>query len=55
VNCTNAAESGVYSFHPGGVNVLLCDGSVHFFSEKASIRTFVSLVTYQGQVSVSIK
>ncbi|QDU80725.1 hypothetical protein Pla110_24580 [Polystyrenella longa] len=54
INCTNAAESGVYSFHNGGVNVLLCDGSVHFLGEKASIRTFVSLVTYQGKVSVSI-
>lgn len=54
INCTNAAESGVYSFHPGGVNVLLCDGSVHFLGEKASIKTFVSLVTYQGKVPVSL-
>lgn len=55
INCTNAADGGVYSFHPGGVNVLLCDGSVHFFGEDASIATFVSLVTFNGEVPVSVK
>jgi prepilin-type N-terminal cleavage/methylation domain-containing protein len=48
VNCTNAAETGVYSFHPGGVHVLLVDGSTHFLDENVDIGIFVALVTMQG-------
>jgi prepilin-type N-terminal cleavage/methylation domain-containing protein/prepilin-type processing-associated H-X9-DG protein len=48
INCTNASGTGVYSFHPSGVNVLLVDGSVHFLSETVATATFVSLVTIQG-------
>jgi prepilin-type N-terminal cleavage/methylation domain-containing protein len=48
VNCTNAAETGVYSFHPGGVHVLLVDGSAHFLSENVDVGIFVALVTMQG-------
>lgn len=46
INCTNKTEEGVYSFHPGGVNILLCDGSSRFLSENTSPTLFVSLVTY---------
>jgi prepilin-type N-terminal cleavage/methylation domain-containing protein/prepilin-type processing-associated H-X9-DG protein len=48
INCTNQAETGVYSFHPGGVNVLLTDGSVQFLGENTDVGIFVSLVTLQG-------
>jgi prepilin-type N-terminal cleavage/methylation domain-containing protein/prepilin-type processing-associated H-X9-DG protein len=48
INCTNAAEAGVYSFHPNGVNVLLTDGSVQFLSENVDVAVFVSLVTLEG-------
>jgi prepilin-type processing-associated H-X9-DG protein/prepilin-type N-terminal cleavage/methylation domain-containing protein len=34
VNCNNSY--GVYAFHPGGANVLFCDGSVHFLAETLS-------------------
>jgi prepilin-type N-terminal cleavage/methylation domain-containing protein/prepilin-type processing-associated H-X9-DG protein len=53
INCTNAAETGVYSFHPGGVHVLLVDGSVHFLSENVDIGIFVALVTMQGGTYVA--
>jgi prepilin-type N-terminal cleavage/methylation domain-containing protein/prepilin-type processing-associated H-X9-DG protein len=46
VNCTNNRE--VYSFHPGGANVVLADGSVHLLKETINIRNFASLVTYAG-------
>jgi prepilin-type processing-associated H-X9-DG protein len=52
INCTNQAESGTYSFHAGGVHVLLCDGSVHFLSESTSPEVFVGLITYQGATIV---
>jgi prepilin-type N-terminal cleavage/methylation domain-containing protein/prepilin-type processing-associated H-X9-DG protein len=53
INCTNAAETGVYSFHPGGVHVLLVDGSVHFLAENADVGIFVALVTMQGGTYVA--
>ena len=51
INCTNDYGHGTYSFHPGGVHVLLCDGSVHFMSENSDIGVFVNLVTYAGGVN----
>ncbi len=48
VNCSNRFEGGVYSFHPGGVHLLLCDGSAKFVSENLNVGTFVQLVTYHG-------
>jgi prepilin-type N-terminal cleavage/methylation domain-containing protein/prepilin-type processing-associated H-X9-DG protein len=46
INCTNNGEP--YSFHSGGINAGMCDGSVRFFSEGIDIRTFARLVTAQG-------
>jgi prepilin-type N-terminal cleavage/methylation domain-containing protein len=48
INCTNQAQTGVFSFHPGGVHVLLTDGSVHFLGENTDVGIFVALVTLQG-------
>jgi prepilin-type N-terminal cleavage/methylation domain-containing protein/prepilin-type processing-associated H-X9-DG protein len=45
INCTNAVEGGAYGFHPGGVNVLLVDGSVRFLGKSIHIRSFAALVT----------
>ena len=46
VNCSN--DYGLYSFHPGGANVLLADGSVRLVSTNVSITTLCSLVTRSG-------
>jgi len=35
----------VYSFHPGGVNVLFVDGSVRFVRESITFQTFAAIVT----------
>ncbi|MFO0897745.1 MAG: DUF1559 domain-containing protein [Pirellulales bacterium] len=42
----------VYSFHPGGANVLMCDGSAIFLSERTSNAVFQALMTRDGGESV---
>jgi prepilin-type N-terminal cleavage/methylation domain-containing protein/prepilin-type processing-associated H-X9-DG protein len=46
VNCTNDRE--VYSFHPGGANIVFADGSVRFLRDDIGIRVFTRLVTRAG-------
>jgi prepilin-type N-terminal cleavage/methylation domain-containing protein len=50
-NCTNNNE--VYSFHNGGANHVMADGSVRFISAGMNIREFVKLVTRRGQEVIS--
>jgi prepilin-type N-terminal cleavage/methylation domain-containing protein/prepilin-type processing-associated H-X9-DG protein len=46
MNCTNDSE--LFSFHTGGINVCLADGSVRFLSESISPATLAALVTAKG-------
>jgi prepilin-type N-terminal cleavage/methylation domain-containing protein/prepilin-type processing-associated H-X9-DG protein len=49
VNCTNTQWVGnIYSFHPGGANVSLCDGSVRFVSQNLTPTTAKAIVTPDG-------
>jgi prepilin-type processing-associated H-X9-DG protein len=43
MNCHNNNE--IYSFHAGGCNFTMGDGSVHFIQESIDPQTFVSLFT----------
>ncbi len=45
VNCTNARGRGLYSFHSGGANILLADGSVRMVTNGMSNCTLAFLVT----------
>jgi type II secretory pathway pseudopilin PulG len=51
-NCTNNNE--VYSFHNGGANHIMGDGSVRFISASMNIREFVKLVTRSGQEVITV-
>jgi prepilin-type N-terminal cleavage/methylation domain-containing protein/prepilin-type processing-associated H-X9-DG protein len=42
VNCNNG-QAQPYSFHPGGCQFVMCDGSVQFISENVNINTAVAL------------
>lgn len=48
INCANRSGDGGYSFHTGGIHVLLADGSVRFLSETVSQIVFANLGTHQG-------
>jgi prepilin-type N-terminal cleavage/methylation domain-containing protein/prepilin-type processing-associated H-X9-DG protein len=51
LNCSNDDE--IYSFHPGGANVVFADGSVHFLKAGMDIRLLARLVTRAGGEVVS--
>jgi prepilin-type processing-associated H-X9-DG protein len=46
MNCTNDNE--IYSFHVGGCNFTMGDGSVRLFQENMNAEVFVSLFTRAG-------
>jgi prepilin-type N-terminal cleavage/methylation domain-containing protein/prepilin-type processing-associated H-X9-DG protein len=46
VNCSN--QYGLYSFHPGGANVLMCDGSVQFKTSTSTPKLIAELITAHG-------
>jgi prepilin-type N-terminal cleavage/methylation domain-containing protein/prepilin-type processing-associated H-X9-DG protein len=41
-------DSEAYSFHPGGCNVVMADGSVRFVSENIDLGMFANLLTRAG-------
>jgi prepilin-type processing-associated H-X9-DG protein len=42
VNCQNGED--LYSFHTGGANILMCDGSAHLLNANVSLTTVCELV-----------
>lgn len=52
VNCNN--NWGIYAFHVGGANILLCDGSAHFVSTSLDRDVFAGLVTKAGKEVFSV-
>lgn len=48
INCTNLDTRGIYSFHGGGINVLLGDGNVKFVSEGIATDLVVQAISSDG-------
>ena len=48
INCSNRSGDGGYSFHVGGIHILVADGTVRFLSENVSNVVFANLGTHQG-------
>ncbi|MGI9427697.1 MAG: H-X9-DG-CTERM domain-containing protein [Bythopirellula sp.] len=40
---------GFFSYHPGGANFVLADGSVQFIGERISATTYIGLSTIDGE------
>lgn len=49
----NDHKSGLYSFHPGGSNVLMADGSVHIVKPTISPVSLVAMVSRSGGEVIS--
>jgi len=45
INCSSLKPDGFYSFHPGGIQVLLADASVRFVSETTDAFVLASAIT----------
>ncbi len=48
LNCSNYNGRGLYSFHTGGVNVVMSDGSVRFLSDGTATRNIAFAITSTG-------
>lgn len=46
LNVTNNSE--LFAFHPGGINTVFCDGSVHYLAETVDGPIVCALVTRAG-------
>ncbi len=63
INCSNARcatatsvyrnSAGLYSYHPGGAQILLGDGSVDFLSETTAAPVFATMISRAGGEPVS--
>ena len=51
MNATNDGE--VYSFHPGGSTLVMCDGSTRFVTQDIDLVTFCALITKAGGETVT--
>ena len=48
INCSNLTQSGFYSWHPGGVQIAMLDGSARFLSETVDKYVFCAMITVAG-------
>ena len=44
----NSKRQGISSYHPGGVNVAFCDGSVRFLNDSTNPQLVKAMLTIDG-------
>ena len=54
INCSNCRNAGYYSFHPGGAQFLLGDGSVKLISETVDSFVFGAMITRDNGETVAM-
>ena len=54
INCSNSRCAGYYSFHPGGAQFLLGDGSVKLIAETIDAYVFAAMLTRQNGETVQM-
>jgi len=54
INCSNARNAGYYSFHPGGAQFLLGDGSVKLIAETVDAYVFAAMLTRENGETVQM-
>jgi prepilin-type N-terminal cleavage/methylation domain-containing protein len=54
INCNNVRSQGFYSFHPGGCQFLLADGSARFISETVDAFVLAGISTRQKGETVQV-
>lgn len=54
INCSNCRNAGYYSFHPGGAEFLLGDGSVKLIAETTDAYVFAAMITRQNGETVQM-
>ena len=50
MNCTNGDE--LYSFHPGGINVAMGDGSIRYLAQNMPLKLVAALISREAKDSV---
>jgi prepilin-type processing-associated H-X9-DG protein len=54
INCTNKRGNGYYSFHPGGAQFLMGDGSVRFVGDTVAQFPFAAMITRKKGEAVQL-
>jgi hypothetical protein len=51
INSSNCNR--MFSFHPSGINLVACDGSVHFVNELADRLALIAMLTREAGEAIS--
>ncbi|WP_428303598.1 DUF1559 domain-containing protein [Lacipirellula sp.] len=53
INCSNQYDAPPYSFHPGGAQVMIADGSIRFLQQNMDVFTLGCLFAYDDEAVAS--
>lgn len=53
INCINQYDGPPYSFHPGGAQVMVADGSVHFLRQDMDVFVLGCLFAYSDEQAIN--